>query len=418
MIYLYTLCLSGGGFRAALFHLGVIRRLIYLDIFKKVKRINSVSGGSIAAGMVMKEYTINGMFNSVEDFDKRVIVPIIDFIQQSPKHNIYKIIPVQKDSKKFEKLLDKYLYNQMLFSELSKDIKWVCYATSLNSMMAWKFSQTSIGDLKTGFTTPGDKDKISFAVSASACFPPLFKPVRFVTEGRVFSHNTRTGSREAVINKHPAKEILLVDGGVYDNLSSESVLRKDSSFIISDSTSMPDIWENNQGTGFEKLKRFIDISLDQNSKLRRRLIFKKLSERQDSILIETAKNLTTYTTEEIPEKPNPTPTERMPVYQVPPYNIERKIGLIRTDLNAFHDLEIQLILWNGAVKLDAAMKRWVPNNIKDEHWYDTPKLNLAEEELLKSVEILNKGKEMRIYREAHKELHFNEELRVNISQKL
>src|SRR5262245_6271345 len=44
-----ALCLSGGGFRAALFHLGALRRLNELGILSKVDTIASVSGGSIVA---------------------------------------------------------------------------------------------------------------------------------------------------------------------------------------------------------------------------------------------------------------------------------------------------------------------------------------------------------------------------------
>src|ERR1700693_2934541 len=43
-------CLSGGGFRAALFHLGALRRLHELEILQRVRWISAVSGGSIIAG--------------------------------------------------------------------------------------------------------------------------------------------------------------------------------------------------------------------------------------------------------------------------------------------------------------------------------------------------------------------------------
>jgi NTE family protein len=43
------LCLSGAGFRAALFHLGVLQRLDELEILGKLWTISSISGGSIAA---------------------------------------------------------------------------------------------------------------------------------------------------------------------------------------------------------------------------------------------------------------------------------------------------------------------------------------------------------------------------------
>src|SRR5712664_2030798 len=44
------LCLSGGGFRAMLFHLGAFVRLNELGLLPRLDRIASVSGGSIAAG--------------------------------------------------------------------------------------------------------------------------------------------------------------------------------------------------------------------------------------------------------------------------------------------------------------------------------------------------------------------------------
>jgi len=44
-----ALCLSGGGFRAALFHLGALGRLNELGILSLVDKISSVSGGSIIA---------------------------------------------------------------------------------------------------------------------------------------------------------------------------------------------------------------------------------------------------------------------------------------------------------------------------------------------------------------------------------
>jgi len=50
-----ALALSGGGFRAAIFHLGVIRRLEELGIMKDVDVISSVSGGSIVAAYYVCE---------------------------------------------------------------------------------------------------------------------------------------------------------------------------------------------------------------------------------------------------------------------------------------------------------------------------------------------------------------------------
>src|SRR5713226_6803705 len=57
-----ALCLSGGGYRAMLFHVGALWRLNNAGYLRKLKRISSVSGGSITAAML-------GLVWSSLDFD-------------------------------------------------------------------------------------------------------------------------------------------------------------------------------------------------------------------------------------------------------------------------------------------------------------------------------------------------------------
>src|SRR6187200_3195050 len=47
-----ALCLSGGGYRAMVFHIGVFWRLYEAGLLKNLARISSVSGGSITAGLL------------------------------------------------------------------------------------------------------------------------------------------------------------------------------------------------------------------------------------------------------------------------------------------------------------------------------------------------------------------------------
>src|SRR5260370_3984551 len=49
-----ALCLSGGGFRAALFHLGSLRRLNQVGLLSTATTITSVSGGSITSALLAK----------------------------------------------------------------------------------------------------------------------------------------------------------------------------------------------------------------------------------------------------------------------------------------------------------------------------------------------------------------------------
>src|ERR1700749_1691109 len=52
-----ALCLSGGGYRAMLFHVGVLWRLNETRQLPKLDRISSVSGGSITAGVLAKNWS-------------------------------------------------------------------------------------------------------------------------------------------------------------------------------------------------------------------------------------------------------------------------------------------------------------------------------------------------------------------------
>ena len=47
-----ALALSGGGIRAAVFHLGVIRRLAEAKLLEEIKQISTVSGGSLVTGAI------------------------------------------------------------------------------------------------------------------------------------------------------------------------------------------------------------------------------------------------------------------------------------------------------------------------------------------------------------------------------
>ena len=46
------LALSGGGYRAMVFHVGALIRLNEVALLRKIKRVSSVSGGSITAGVI------------------------------------------------------------------------------------------------------------------------------------------------------------------------------------------------------------------------------------------------------------------------------------------------------------------------------------------------------------------------------
>src|SRR5690348_11208700 len=73
-----ALCLSGGGYRAMLYHLGALWRLNELGLLQPLKRISSVSGGSITAAMLGLKWKKLNFSNGVASnlFDE-VIKPVM-----------------------------------------------------------------------------------------------------------------------------------------------------------------------------------------------------------------------------------------------------------------------------------------------------------------------------------------------------
>jgi hypothetical protein len=77
-----VLCLSGGGFRAALFHVGALRRLNELGILARIDEISSVSGGSIVAvqlATVLRPWPVEPLI----DFESNVAAPLREFTRRN-----------------------------------------------------------------------------------------------------------------------------------------------------------------------------------------------------------------------------------------------------------------------------------------------------------------------------------------------
>src|SRR5437667_12269541 len=74
-----ALCLSGGGYRAMLFHLGALWRINELGYLQKLDRISSVSGGSITSGALAMHWATLDFDPSsgvARAFDARVVPPL------------------------------------------------------------------------------------------------------------------------------------------------------------------------------------------------------------------------------------------------------------------------------------------------------------------------------------------------------
>src|SRR5687768_17077644 len=78
-----ALCMSGGGYRAALFHLGALRRLNELGLLSRIDTFTSVSGGSIMLAQLATFLAGRGApaepGTPLEGFDEGVAGPMREF---------------------------------------------------------------------------------------------------------------------------------------------------------------------------------------------------------------------------------------------------------------------------------------------------------------------------------------------------
>src|SRR5262245_58733229 len=85
------LALSGGGFRATLFHLGMVRFMREANILPNVTHITSVSGGSIlAAHLVLNWQRYN---DSLKEFDAAA-EELIRFVQLDVRNRVVRRYPL------------------------------------------------------------------------------------------------------------------------------------------------------------------------------------------------------------------------------------------------------------------------------------------------------------------------------------
>src|SRR3954447_24385191 len=85
------LALSGGGFRATLYHLGLVRFLRDADILRQVTHITSVSGGSImAAHLVLNWDRYTG---SAEEFEQAA-AQLLAFTRLDVRNRIVRRFPL------------------------------------------------------------------------------------------------------------------------------------------------------------------------------------------------------------------------------------------------------------------------------------------------------------------------------------
>ncbi|MCL6741790.1 patatin-like phospholipase family protein [Sphingomonas sp. RB56-2] len=221
------IALSGGGYRAMLFHLGFLWRLRDARLLKDADRISSVSGGSITAGALALAWPNIAWNDDGASFRRQVVDPIIALAHVTidiPGALIGRIPGMSGTYVRSS--YDKHLFHGATLQDLPDEPRFIFNATSLHSGKLFRFSKPYLAEWSFGrWMNPNNR--LSEAVAASSAFPPVLSPVTTGVAGLVFDPAGGKG------RKCPAA-FRLTDGGVYDNLGLETLWKRKRTLFVSD----------------------------------------------------------------------------------------------------------------------------------------------------------------------------------------
>jgi len=243
------LTLSGGGFRAAAFHLGVFRQLKACQLLDKIDLLSCVSGGSIA-----------GAFLALHWHDPQVLDKL-DHYLATRSIAVGSVIggvldPFNSRLDKLAATYDRDLFQGKTLGDLSEGPRIYLNTTNLATGNMFFFvaggqKPSEMGEHELGVVGAASFP-IARAVAASSAFPPVFPPLRL--DAAVYAPAER------------CDYVTLTDGGVYDNLGVNPGLSKQNPLdylIVSDGGKPYEIKVEPTESGAVVLKEGLDIMMEQ-----------------------------------------------------------------------------------------------------------------------------------------------------------
>lgn len=249
------LALSGGGYKAAAYHLGALIRLNELGFLPRLSRVTSVSGGSIAAGLLGYKWNklqFDPVTGVAGNFAKEYADPLREFLTEVnldvAQAVLGLLLPFRSGGDGVAQGYDRHLFHGATLQSLpdeapGKAPRFVILSTNYELNSLWRFAKPYAADYRVGRI---DRPKLSLArvVAASSAFPPFFCPIELDLSGETWVNLPGA-------DKHSGdflKRALLADGGIYDNLGLEPVVKRYGTLLVSnaggefDEQSHPSNW--------------------------------------------------------------------------------------------------------------------------------------------------------------------------------
>ncbi len=341
-----ALALSGGGFRATLFHIGALIRLNELGYLAKLDRISAVSGGSITAGMLAcrwKALEVGGF--AADDLDGLVTQPLRDFCTQNIDTRAIAEGTISPWSTINDVLASAYdeLFERARLADLPDQPRTVFNTTNLQTGRDLRISKAYLADYRIGrIDTP--ELSVATAVAASSAFPPVLSPCIIEVDPAKW---VKVEGADLFNDPRYKHTLTLSDGGVYDNIGLEPV-DSFSTLLVSDAGAPFGMQDKAKTDAVGQLSRALDIATDQARGLRARYMMDLAEARQQKVAYWSID----------------TPYGKYPAANKLLCSAAKTGHLkdIRTRLNRFDKAEQESLINWGYALCDAAMRSYVANS--------------------------------------------------------
>jgi NTE family protein len=231
-----ALCLSGGGYRAMMFHAGCLWRLNELGMLASIDRISSVSGGSITAGVLGMNWAALNVAPKTASptFVNSVIAPLRKMAATTVDEGAI-LGGIFLPGSISDHVADKYaklLFANKTLQDLPDRPRFVINATNVQSGVLMRFSKPYMRDYRVGQVLK-PKLPLARAVAASSAFPPVLSPCEIDVSAHGLQFEPPAPGED--LNKPPFNtRLVLSDGGVYDNLGLETAWKRYDTILVSD----------------------------------------------------------------------------------------------------------------------------------------------------------------------------------------
>jgi NTE family protein len=313
-----ALALSGGGYRASVFHLGVLARLAREEKLENVTFLSTVSGGSLVIGLV---FTLNNNIWPTSQQYLEIVLPaarklftttdLQKSLLQKISQNLFLLFGTR--SQALSRLIQEKWGVNISVKQLPTSPRWMINATCYESGKNWRFEQFRMGDYKFGYSYDTDQVKLSDAMAASAGFPGLIGALELdISSIKWFEYTSNVQAGDEVSDS-PGKiqarktqpktqlfsnKVHLWDGGVYDNHGLEGLhdfrtgwSDKFEFLLVSDAAGRGGM--EHYFPGAKALSRLITgIMMNQVRSLRTRSILERIQNHDDKgVFLQTGKSV-------------------------------------------------------------------------------------------------------------------------------